>query len=107
MTGIFFIASLESKRLEQKHLINVKGKYIIEWLYERFLYEFKQEVENENIKLIITTGNFDVNKGLEKTIKNRTDVITGAARLCIAIFMKRCTSRLYNVPSPTQFTVAI
>ena len=41
----------------------------------------------------------------ENTIKNNIDVITGAARLCIAIFMKRCTSRWYNMPSPTQFIV--
>ena len=71
MTGIFFIARLESKRLKQKHLINVGSKCIIEWLYERFLYEFKQEVENGKIKLFITTGNKKVNKGLEKTIKKK------------------------------------
>ena len=59
------------------------------------LRKTKNKIEKKGINLALNT------------IKNSNDVITGAARLCMAIFMKRCTSRLYNVPSPTQFTVAI
>ena len=66
MTGIFFIARLGSKRLEKKHLYNVNGKTLIEWLILRFLHEFNNEISRDKIKLFITTTESPENKIFQK-----------------------------------------
>ena len=56
MIGIFFSVRLASKRLKEKHLINVNGKSFVEWLILRFQTEFSLEIENNAIKLFIITS---------------------------------------------------
>ena len=71
MTGIFFIARLGSKRLEKKHLYNVNGKTLIEWLVLRFLHEFNNEISRGKIKLFITTTESPENKIFQKIFKEK------------------------------------
>ena len=66
MTGILFTARLGSNRLPQKHLIEVYDKTFIEWLVERFKVVFKQEIENQEVKLIIATSNEPLNRKFEE-----------------------------------------
>ncbi|SEA99889.1 cytidylyltransferase domain-containing protein [Pedobacter hartonius] len=70
MVGIFFTARLGSTRLSQKHLIEVNGKTFIEWLVERYIAEFQREIENEEIKIFITTSVKKENKKFEDIFKS-------------------------------------
>jgi len=56
LTGIFFSVRLFSKRLKEKHLININGKSFIEWLILRFQTEFLSEIQKNKIKLFIITS---------------------------------------------------
>lgn len=70
MTGILFIARLGSTRLANKHLIEVNHKTFIEWLISRYAFEFKKEIENGEVKLILATSNNAENKQFELILKN-------------------------------------
>jgi spore coat polysaccharide biosynthesis protein SpsF len=65
MNGILFAARLGSSRLPKKHLIEVNNKSFIEWLIMRFINEFKKEIENDEVKLIIATSDEPVNEKFE------------------------------------------
>jgi spore coat polysaccharide biosynthesis protein SpsF (cytidylyltransferase family) len=56
MIGVFVSARLGSTRLPEKHLIEVNQKPLIKWLVERFLIEFREEINNNEIKIFITTS---------------------------------------------------
>ncbi len=56
MTGIFIIARLGSSRLKNKHLIKVNEKTFIEWLVDRFIFSFKDEIAKNNIKIFLVTS---------------------------------------------------
>ena len=64
-TGIFITARLGSTRLERKHLLNVLDKPIITYLIKRIQFEFKAEITEDFVSLIIVTGNKKANKDLE------------------------------------------
>lgn len=66
MTGVFITARLGSTRLAEKHLIEVKGKSFIAWLVERFIAQFKAELESNNLRIFITTSELPINKQFEK-----------------------------------------
>lgn len=70
MTGILFIARLGSTRLKNKHLIQVNGKTFIEWLILRYAQEFKTEIENKAVKLVLATSTLPENKEFEHILKN-------------------------------------
>lgn len=70
MTGILFVARLGSTRLSNKHLIEVEGKTFVEWLVLRYAHEFKNEIENGTVKLIIATSHRPENKKFESVLKN-------------------------------------
>lgn len=65
MTGIFFTARLGSTRLAQKHLIKAGNRSFIEWLVGRYLYEFEDEIEGNQVKLFLTTSIDPINKEFE------------------------------------------
>ncbi len=65
MTGVFITARLGSTRLEEKHLIKVNDKPLIWYLVNRFLIGFKKEIENNELKLFITTSVNQENKKFE------------------------------------------
>jgi spore coat polysaccharide biosynthesis protein SpsF (cytidylyltransferase family) len=78
VVGIFFIARLGSTRLERKHLISVNGKTFIEWLVERFEFEFQEEINRAEIKLFITTSIRNENQEFETLFKeSETEVFFG------------------------------
>jgi spore coat polysaccharide biosynthesis protein SpsF (cytidylyltransferase family) len=57
MIGIFITARLGSKRLHEKHLIEVGNLTFIEWLILRYEYVFKSEILTKKVKLFLTTSN--------------------------------------------------
>lgn len=65
MIGIFFTARLGSTRLAQKHLIDVEGRSFIQWLVGRYLHEFSKEIEENDVKVFITTSSDPLNKEFE------------------------------------------
>ncbi|HOZ86240.1 MAG TPA: hypothetical protein PL029_00715 [Bacteroidia bacterium] len=71
MTGILFIARLGSTRLSNKHLIEVNGKSFIEWLISRYVFEFKDELEKELVKLIICSSVEPENKNFERVLSGQ------------------------------------
>jgi spore coat polysaccharide biosynthesis protein SpsF (cytidylyltransferase family) len=56
MIGIFITARLGSTRLYQKHLIEICGKPMIQWLIDRFSEGFQNDILEQKIKLFITTS---------------------------------------------------
>ena len=79
MIGIFFSVRLASKRLKEKHLINVNGKSFVEWLILRFQTEFSLEIENNAIKLFIITSDENNSYLLEEIFNsdNKTNIYFG------------------------------
>ncbi|MEP1094960.1 MAG: hypothetical protein ABJG78_07600 [Cyclobacteriaceae bacterium] len=63
MIGVLITARLGSTRLSNKHLIKVEGRTFMEWLIERFYFEFVEEISKEEIKLFIATS--DDSRNLE------------------------------------------
>lgn len=66
MIGIFIIARLGSTRLSQKHLIEVKGKTLIEWLVSRYTAAFNQELLSSRAGIFIVTSEKLENKKFEQ-----------------------------------------
>jgi spore coat polysaccharide biosynthesis protein SpsF len=66
MIGILIIARLGSTRLGRKHLIEVEGKFFIEWLIKRFQYQFNEEIVKGEARIIITTSVEAENKEFEQ-----------------------------------------
>lgn len=65
MIGIFITARLGSTRLTEKHLIEVNGKTLIQYLVERFLIAFEERIRKNELKIFITTSVESVNKKFE------------------------------------------
>jgi CMP-2-keto-3-deoxyoctulosonic acid synthetase len=47
MIGIFITARLGSKRLYQKHLVEIEGKPMIKWLVDRYSIGFRNEIKEK------------------------------------------------------------
>lgn len=65
MTGVFISARLGSTRLEQKHLIEVAGRPFIEWLTDRLSHQFSREINNNQLRIYITTSEKTENSKFE------------------------------------------
>jgi spore coat polysaccharide biosynthesis protein SpsF (cytidylyltransferase family) len=70
MTGILIVARLGSTRLSQKHLIKVGEKTFIEWLVSRFAAEFKSEIDNNHVKLIVASSIEPENRQFENVLRH-------------------------------------
>lgn len=68
--GLLIIARLGSTRLNQKHLIKVNGKTLIEYLVDRLKVEFKDKLESGSCKIVIATSTLPENKEFENVFKN-------------------------------------
>ncbi len=55
-----------STRLPNKHLIDVGGRHILEYLIDRIKAEFKKEIDDGTVMVSIATGNKARNSGFEK-----------------------------------------
>jgi spore coat polysaccharide biosynthesis protein SpsF (cytidylyltransferase family) len=79
MIGVFITARLGSTRLSEKHLIVVNGKPFIKWLVERFSTAFKESIENNELKIFITTSIKAENKKFELVFdKSELEVFYGS-----------------------------
>ncbi|QQL50839.1 cytidylyltransferase domain-containing protein [Mucilaginibacter ginkgonis] len=69
MVGILFTARLGSSRLSKKHLFEANSRTFIEWLTGRFANEFRTEIENGEVKLVLATSSEPENTAFEKVLK--------------------------------------
>lgn len=78
MIGILIIARLGSTRLANKHLIEVQGRTMLEWCVLRIKEQFKNELSQNKIKIIIATSKKSENqKFLEFTNNLKIDLFFG------------------------------
>lgn len=79
MIGIFITARLGSTRLYQKHLIEIEGKPMIKWLLDRYMIGFQNEIQDQKIKIFITTSKNKENHLFETIFENSNiEVFYGA-----------------------------
>ncbi len=74
MTGIFVVARLGSSRLFEKHLIKAGGKSLIEWLVDKFVFSFSEEIENKDICIYVVTSYKEENKKFEMVFSKNKKV---------------------------------
>ena len=77
-TGILVTARLGSTRLEKKHLICVNDKPLILYLIERIRWEFKEEINKGDVKIIIATSDEHENRKFEDFSKFGVSVFYGS-----------------------------
>jgi spore coat polysaccharide biosynthesis protein SpsF len=65
-TGILITARLGSTRLKQKHLLKIRGKPIVYYLIERIRREFKEEMAQNKIEVVIATSDEPDNRAFEE-----------------------------------------
>ena len=79
MIGVFITARLGSSRLSEKHLIDVKGKLMIEWLVDRYSFAFRELIDKNELKIFITTSVKIENKKFEFIFENsNVEIFYGA-----------------------------
>lgn len=78
MVGIFITARLGSKRLHRKHLIEIEGKTLIEWLILRYKTVFETEIIAQKVKIFLTTSDKVENRKFKEVLeKHEVDVYFG------------------------------
>lgn len=65
-TGILITARLGSTRLKQKHLLKVREKPIVSYLIERIRREFKEEIAQNKMEIVIATSDEPDNRVFEE-----------------------------------------
>lgn len=65
-TGILITARLGSTRLKQKHMLKVHEKPIVYYLIERIRREFKDEMAQDKIEVVIATSDEPENRVFEE-----------------------------------------
>lgn len=79
MIGIFITARLGSNRLPAKHLHPAAGRTFMEWLFGRLLHEFKNELKNKKVIIVITTSEKPGNERFLEIVKGKpVEVFFGA-----------------------------
>ena len=71
MIGLFINARINSTRLKRKHLLNINKKAAIIWLVERLSQGFKEEINNEILKIFLTTSLEKENSLFEKVLNKK------------------------------------
>lgn len=64
-TGILVTSRLGSTRLKKKHLLEVNGKPILYYLLSRLISEFKKEIEQNLVQVVIATSDESENQEFE------------------------------------------
>lgn len=78
MVGIFITARLDSKRLYRKHLIEIGGITLIEWLILRYKTVFETEIFEQKVKIFLTTSNKVENRKFKEVLeKHEVDIFFG------------------------------
>lgn len=62
MIGLLITARMGSSRLPQKHLIEANHKPLLYWLIKRYEHEFKNEIQNKKVCLVIAASEKPENK---------------------------------------------
>ncbi len=79
MIGVFITARLGSTRLQEKHLIEVNGKTLIQYLVKRFSIAFEEIIRKNELKLFITTSVESENKKFENIFEpNEVTIFYGS-----------------------------
>lgn len=63
--GVYITARLGSKRLKNKHLIEVNGHPILYYLLKRIKHHFFEEISEDTVKIIIVTTDEEENNAFE------------------------------------------
>jgi spore coat polysaccharide biosynthesis protein SpsF (cytidylyltransferase family) len=77
-TGIFITARLGSTRLERKHLLPVNGRPLLYYLIRRITSEFKEEIRDDSVHLIIASSDEPENRAFEDFSKLGASVFYGS-----------------------------
>lgn len=77
-TGILITARLGSTRLEKKHLREINGQPIILFLLERIIFEFREEILNNQAVVIIASSDEPDNREFEGIAGSFAEVYYGA-----------------------------
>jgi spore coat polysaccharide biosynthesis protein SpsF (cytidylyltransferase family) len=77
-TGIFITARLGSTRLKRKHLLPVNSNPIISYLIGRIVAEFRTEINQDRIVIIITTSGEPENREFERFVSKGVTVFYGS-----------------------------
>lgn len=77
-TGIFITARLGSTRLKKKHLLKINDKPILYYLLQRICYEFKNEISNSKILIIISTSDEKENRKFEEFTGDKIKIFYGS-----------------------------
>lgn len=64
-TGILLLARMGSKRLPGKHLLEVCGKPIVQYLIDRIRLQFQAELDAQEVQLLLATSDEDRNQVFE------------------------------------------
>ena len=77
-TGILITARLGSTRLKQKHMLKVREKPIVYYLIERIRREFKEEIAQNKIEVVIATSDEPDNRAFERLATANLKVFYGS-----------------------------
>jgi len=76
-TGIFITARLGSTRLQRKHLLEVEGKALLQYLLERISREFLSEIAQGEAEIVIVTSDLPENREFERFFGDGVHVFYG------------------------------
>ncbi|QWV95970.1 hypothetical protein KP005_11295 [Geomonas nitrogeniifigens] len=77
-TGIFITARLGSTRLQRKHLLEVAGKPLLQYLLDRAAHEFSKEIGKGEVEVVIVTSDLPENREFEKLCRPGVQVFYGS-----------------------------
>src|SRR5437762_5335823 len=78
-TTLFRSARLGSQRLNRKHLLQVNGRPLLQYLIDRIRTEFKTEFRQKEVKLAIATSVEQENKDFELLGSEDVSVFYGSS----------------------------
>lgn len=78
MTGLFITARLGSTRLKRKHLLEVNGRPILYYLLKRIMLEFRQDLKDQSVKLVIVSSDEEENRRFESFREEGADIFYGS-----------------------------
>ena len=76
--GILITARLGSKRLSNKHMAHVNGEPILKYLIRRIAAEFKEEINNGRVQIIIATSDMPENAQFRRFETDGATIVFGA-----------------------------
>lgn len=78
--GIYITARLGSSRLKRKHLLQVGGKPLLQYLLDRIAAEFAAEMQQEKVVTVIVSSDETENREFERFSKPGLQVFYGSIK---------------------------